>query len=118
MPDSFEVVCGDNSGHSCDIATAAYGSSLDTHVNVLINLRDKYLLTNSLGQAFVNNYYRYSPPLADFIGKHETLKIATRWALTPVVYGVEHPYSAAPLLMMIPAGIILVLRRRNVKRSY
>ncbi len=105
-------------GGGCFIATAAYGSYLDPHVYVLRNFRDRYLLTNSLGQAFVDSYYRYSPPVADFISKHETLKIAARWALTPVVGGVEHPYTAASILLMIPAGIILALRRRKVKRSH
>ena len=99
-------------GGGCFIATAAYGSYLDPHVYVLRNFRDRYLLTNSLGRAFVNSYYRYSPPFADFIGRHETLKIATRWALTPVVCGVEHPYTAA-MFLMIPAGIVLALRRKK-----
>ena len=105
-------------GGGCFIATAAYGSYLDPHVYVLRNFRDRYLLTNSLGQAFVNSYYRYSPPVADFIGKHETLKIAARWALTPVICSVEQPFTAASILLMIPVGIILALRRRKVKRSH
>jgi hypothetical protein len=108
---------GDGGGGGCFIATAAYGSYLDPHVFVLRNFRDRYLLTNSLGQAFVSSYYRYSPPLADFIGKHETLRTAARWALTPVVCGVEHPYTAASSLLIIPAVIILTLRRKKVKRS-
>jgi len=109
---------GGGGGGGCFIATAAYGSYLDPHVYVLRNFRDRYLLTNSIGQVFVNSYYRYSPPLADFISKHETLRIATRWALTPVVCGVEHPYTAASILLMIPAGMALALRRKKVKRSH
>jgi hypothetical protein len=106
------------SGGGCFIATAAYGSYIDPHVYVLRNFRDRYLLTNSLGQSFVNSYYRYSPPVADLIGKHESLKIAARWALTPVVCGVEHPYIAASMLLMIPAGIIMVLRKRKIKANH
>ena len=100
-------------GGGCFIATAAYGSYLDPHVYVLRNFRDRYLLTNSLGQAFVNSYYRYSPPLADFIREHEALRTAARWALTPVVDGIEHPYTAASILLMIPAVIILTLKRKK-----
>jgi hypothetical protein len=104
-------------GGGCFIATAAYGSYLDPHVYVLRNFRDRYLLTNFIGQGFVDSYYRYSPPLADFIREHETLKTATRWALAPVVCGIEHPYSAVSILLMIPAIIRLILRRRIIKRS-
>jgi hypothetical protein len=102
------------SGGGCCIATAAYGSYLDPHVYVLRNFRDRYLLTNSLGQSFVNSYYRYAPPLAAFIGEHEMLKITTRLVLTPVVLSVEHPYSAAStLLVMISVGIIVVRRKKK-----
>jgi hypothetical protein len=104
-------------GGGCFIATAAFGSYLDPHVNVLRSFRDRYLLTNSLGQAFVNYYYRYSPPMADVIRKHESLKSATRWALVPVVYGIEYPYLMA-VLLIIPAGIGLAYRRRKTQQSH
>jgi hypothetical protein len=104
---------GGGSG-GCFIATAAFGSSLEPHVKILRDFRDRYLLTNSLGQAFVNYYYRYSPPIADVIRKHEAFKSAARWALVPVVYGVEYPYLMA-ILLIIPAGIGLAYRRRERK---
>jgi hypothetical protein len=100
-------------GGSCFIATAAYGSYLDPHVYVLRNFRDRYLLTNGIGKAFVEFYYRYSPPVAAFIGKHETLRTATRWALSPVVYCIEYPYFIA---FMLPIGLMVLHRRRKGKR--
>jgi len=56
-------------------------------------------MTNPVGRALVFAYYRISPPIADFIAKHESLKTATRWLLNPVVYGIAYPAEVAPLLI-------------------
>ncbi len=88
-------------GGRCFIATAAYGSYLDPHVEALRNFRDKYLVTNEPGRAFVSFYYRYSPPVADYISRHESLRIMTRWMLTPIVYTVRYPLLFLVLCMMI-----------------
>ena len=90
-------------GGGCFIATAAFGSYLHPDVNVLKKFRDVHMLTNSIGTSFVKTYYKYSPPIADYIAKHETLRTATRIVLTPVVYGVKYP--AVTLLVFGFAGI-------------
>ncbi|MFQ5900770.1 MAG: DUF11 domain-containing protein [Thermodesulfobacteriota bacterium] len=92
------------SGGGCFIATAAYGSYLDPQVRVLRDFRDDYLLTNSIGTAFVEFYYSTSPPIADFIREHETLRTVTRWGLTPLIYGVKYPGGAFMMLI----GFILI----------
>lgn len=74
---------------NCFIATAAYGSYLEPEVQTLRDFRDKYLMTHALGRHFVAWYYATSPALADVIAEHEWLRLAVRWMLTPVVYGVR-----------------------------
>jgi PKD repeat protein len=106
---------GVSSGGGCFIATAAYGSYLEPEVMVLRSFRDNVLLTNPMGASFVDLYYRVSPPVADFIARHETLRVVSRVALTPIVYGFKYPVLAGSLAMMFTG--IAVVRRVNRKRK-
>ena len=74
-----------DSGWSCFIATAAYGSMMEPHVKILRDFRDKFMLANSVGKGFVRLYNTYSPPIADFIAKHDSLRAMVRIILLPVV---------------------------------
>jgi hypothetical protein len=76
---------GGGGGGGCFIATAAYGSLLEPHVRILCKFRDRYLLTSGSGKTFVKNYYKYSPPAADFISKHAGLKVVVCIILLPLV---------------------------------
>jgi choloylglycine hydrolase len=69
----------------CFIATAAYGSMMEPHVKILREFRDRFLLENNAGKAFVRLYTACSPPLADFIAGHDTLRAAVRLGLLPIV---------------------------------
>ncbi|MCD5390664.1 hypothetical protein LR007_02215, partial [candidate division NPL-UPA2 bacterium] len=69
----------------CLIATAAYGTPLAEEVEVLSRFRDRYLLTNELGQRFVTFYERHSPALAEFISEREWARRVVRIALWPLV---------------------------------
>jgi hypothetical protein len=104
---------GAGAGGGCFIATAAYGSYLHPDVNVLKKFRDNQLLTNYLGTQFVKTYYKYSPPMADYIAQHETLRTATRIALTPLVYGVKYPGAA----ILVFGFIAVPFAYRRVKKA-
>jgi hypothetical protein len=69
----------------CFIATAAYGSYLDSHVQTLRDFRDSYMVTNPVGRGLVSAYYRLSPPIAEFIDNHPSLKPMVRVGLLPAV---------------------------------
>jgi hypothetical protein len=92
------------SGGGCFIATAAYGSIMEPQVKLLRDFRDKFLLNNALGKYFVRNYYTYSPPIADFIAKHGSLRAIVRVSLLPVV-GMS--WVALKLGLFLTAGLVL-----------
>jgi hypothetical protein len=85
-PDPYESTTGGGGGGGgCFIATAAFGSSMAGQLDALRATRDTHLLTNPLGSAFTDLYYRLSPPVADVIAQHDTLRATVRRVLSPVI---------------------------------
>ncbi len=74
----------------CFVATAAYGSPLTDEIWALRRFRDRYLMTNRAGRAFVDVYYAVGPYAADFIAEHPWLRTTTRIVLTPLVAFARH----------------------------
>ncbi|MCX6374810.1 MAG: hypothetical protein NTU88_02005, partial [Armatimonadetes bacterium] len=70
---------------NCFIATAAFGSPMETDVLTLRQFRDDHLLTNRPGRAFVAAYYRISPPIAGMIRESEPARAVVRMLLRPVI---------------------------------
>lgn len=101
----------------CFIATAAFGSKFDWPVALLRHFRDQYLLTNSVGTAFVNFYYQNSPPIAAFIAGSQPLKALVRVLLAPViaiVYMIYHPMLMGIAMFIIFLICLYWLRRRYI----
>jgi hypothetical protein len=107
---------GDDNG-DCFVATAAYGSYLEPEVVLLRDFRDRYLLTNSRGRAFVRWYYLNSPPIAGFIARHQKLRVASRIAMTPIVYTIKYPIAAIVVASGVAGLAFVWIGRRRRLRS-
>lgn len=105
---------GGGGGGGCFIATAAYGSPLDPHVQALRDFRDAHLRPFALGRAAIAFYERWSPPAADFIREHAALRAVSRGLLTPIVYAVGYPKLA---LLALLAAIVVVRHRRRIRAA-
>ncbi len=95
----------------CFIATAAYGDYDDNMVMLLRRFRDQCLLTNPVGEKFVEFYYNVSPPIADFIADSNLLKNIVKILLLPLV-GIAlfllHPAPISAIIMVLIGLVILV----------
>jgi hypothetical protein len=107
-------------GGGCFVATAAFGSKYENHVQLLRRFRDLYLMPYKIGRAFVNVYYRYSPPAADFIADHDTLRTMVRCSLIPLL-GLSWlllNFGGVPtLLSLFLIGFMMLLCYRKITTS-
>ena len=97
-----------NTSALCFIATASYGAD-SGEVGLLCDFRDKCLLTNPLGTAFVKAYYKLSPPVADIIRESEPLKAAVRVALKPLIMVATNALDSDIAEQNVPWFIVFML---------
>jgi hypothetical protein len=121
FPEQIEDGDGGGKKGGCFIATAAYGSPLHPHLDILRDFRDKYLVPNGLGRELVELYYKYSPFVATLIAKHKALKVIVRNQLVPFIafsYIIVHfgPIFATivfVLILAIPIFSVSFYRRKS-----
>jgi len=119
IPSSTTVttVSGGGGGGGCFIATAAYGSYAAPCVLILREMRDRFLLTNSIGKSFVSLYYKYSPPMAEFIANHDYVKMLVRLILLPLVGFSWLALKIGPLYTLsLLAFFVFVMSRLFLKK--
>ena len=107
-------------GGGCFIASAAFGSALQPQVMLLKEFRDQCLLPNRPGELFVRIYYRYSPPIADFIAQHDVLRMMVRLALCPLIgfsYLAMHAgyLLVFSILFLVTAVFLLSIRQKRAR---
>jgi hypothetical protein len=93
----------------CFIATAAYGTPMAEEIRILREFRDKYLLTDPLGRGLVEFYYKVSPPMAEFISEHPTLKPIVRAALLPAVLVSTIVVNSTPAEKVATTGLLALI---------
>ena len=111
---------GSGGGGGCFIATAAFGSKYENHLQLLRRFRDLYLMPYKIGRAFVNAYYRYSPPMANFIAEHDTLRTMVRCSLIPLLglsWLLLHFGLVPTLLFLFLIGFTTLLCYRKITTS-
>jgi len=95
---------GGGSG-GCFIATAGFGSLNHPVVKVFTDFRDEYLLKSAPGRAFVQFYYKYSPPVAQWISDSEIRRLLVRACLIPaamlVTTGTSSPLTLLFLVLIL-----------------
>lgn len=116
-----EKVFGLLDDKKCFVATAAWGSWMDPHVQVFRDFRDRFLKPFTMGQKFVEAYYEASPDWANVIRSSEYLRLAARVLLWPLLI-----FAKIALVMGMPLALILMgtgvavpiwLRRRRQRRG-
>jgi hypothetical protein len=120
---TFEIVVRPG---PCFIATAAYGTPMAEEIQILRDFRDEYLLTNPVGSTLVDIYYRVSPPIAEFITEHPSLKPIVRAGLAPAVAmstvavntSLADKAAIAGLLLFSVALAVWMIRRRDKGPQY
>ena len=106
----------------CFIATAAFGYYSEPNVQALRDFRDRFLVTNGPGRAFVEWYYTHGPVAAAWLNRHPKYKPVVRVVLLPAV-GMSLFLTKTSLAMKISTLLlaaclfVLFFRRKQLSRQ-
>lgn len=106
-------VAGILADKNCFIATAAFGSSLNRHVQRFRDFRNQFLVRNEWGEKFIKLYYQYGPQAATVIREHQSLRTMTRAALWPLLVFVEISLRWGILWGVFSVLLSLLVLRRS-----
>ncbi|MCX7944437.1 MAG: fibronectin type III domain-containing protein [Deltaproteobacteria bacterium] len=109
---------GKEEGGFCFIATAVYGSPVNSIVYIFKAFRDTYLEKSKLGRWIMTLYYRFSPDLAEFIKKRPLLRFIAILTLTQIALILY--LTLKPLIPLSIAILFLIIASpalRNRLRS-
>jgi len=116
MDSSYSVTADFQATSSpCCTATAAFGTPMAQELGILRRFRDEELLPNPVGVALVDLYYTVSPPVAEFITEHPSLKPVVRAGLAPavamsaVVVNTSQAEKAAILGLLVLVSVALAI---------
>ncbi len=109
MNNAYSIMADFNGAGGCFIATAAYGTPMAEEIQILREFRDEYLLINVVGRAFVNFYYLVSPPIAEFITEHPSLKPIVRAGLLPAVIMSTIVVNTTPAEKVVIVGLLVLV---------
>jgi hypothetical protein len=109
MNDDYSITASFKCITECFIATAAYDTPMAEEIQILREFRDKYLMTNPVGKGLVEFYYKVSPPIAEFITEHPSLKPIVRAGLLPAVAVSAVVVNTTPAEKIAVVGLLALI---------
>lgn len=92
-PTDINAIDGGNPLGGCLVATAAFGTELAPHVQLLREIRDEHLLYTESGASFMSAfnsvYYTFSPAVADLERENPAFRHMIQYAITPMIYSLH-----------------------------
>tara|TARA_B100001094_G_scaffold332986_1_gene407706 strand:+ start:60 stop:1178 length:1119 start_codon:yes stop_codon:yes gene_type:complete len=103
---------------SCFIATAAWGTPFNQHLDLLRWFRDEWLNQSELGKSFIDFYYENSPALASSIANSSWQRTLVRSLLIPIVFLISILKSKMAMVMtamtlLLITAIAISLQQRS-----